>query len=507
MKSLRSGEYAKKIFVFIITFFLSAVSFTPVARSESEIEIIKRNMEMLQRQMELLRQKLETLEKKSKQREKAVRSIIEEKKERDALLEKKKAKPVIAFWKNDFILSTPDESFWMKIRGNLHFDSKFYDGGSKNPTEFDVRRARMDFQGAFYKYIRFRIQAEFADSPYIRNAWADYKFRDWLHLRAGQMKPPFSTAWWTLDNRVNFIERGANTPLYPYFDRGWWLWGDVFNHTLTWNVGAFTGAGMELDEKKGEIDDHKDYIGRLFWSPFVNKEGSLLEGLHLCLEGTLGRESVPTKRFEKKGFGAGIRDDKFWTWATGDNAEIDHRNRLGAELHYIHGPFSFSTEYLKVFYKGIKVYAPDGTKVIDDDGRITSWSTWVSYFLTGERKSVSNFGWKQPAPKQNFDPVNLKGKGAWEILFRYTMTDASRSLFDTYNYGGNSYTILKGSHYVNEFTVGLSWTWNPMVRWQFNYIYLDGNGFGIRSGDREHPAGIEWRGSESMFGMRMIFKY
>jgi len=138
MKSLRSGEYAKKIFVFIITFFLSAVSFTPVARSESEIEIIKRNMEMLQRQMELLRQKLETLEKKSKQREKAVRSIIEEKKERDALLEKKKAKPVIAFWKNDFILSTPDESFWMKIRGNLHFDSKFYDGGSKNPTEFDV---------------------------------------------------------------------------------------------------------------------------------------------------------------------------------------------------------------------------------------------------------------------------------------------------------------------------------------------------------------------------------
>ena len=154
-------------------------------------------------------------------------------------------------WKNDFILRTSDNNFWMKVRGNLHFDTKFYGGNSENPTQFDIRRARMDFQGQWYEYISFRVQAELADAPYIRNAWADYKFRDWLHIRAGQMKPPFSTSWWTTDNNVNFLERGANTPLYPYFDRGWWLWGDLFEGSLTWNLSAFTGAGMEIDSKKG----------------------------------------------------------------------------------------------------------------------------------------------------------------------------------------------------------------------------------------------------------------
>jgi len=464
---------------------LLSLSLCSGAQSESEIETLKNTLGMLLQQMEALQQKIAALESKAQENNDNIHAVIEEKKEQDALLEKNKAKPVLAFWKNDFFLSTPDEEFWMKIRGNIHFDTKFYRSSSKNPSEFDIRRARLDFQGMFYKYIAFRVQPEFADSPYIRNAWVDYQFKDWLHLRGGQMKPPFSTSWWTLDNRVNFLERGAGTPVYPYFDRGWWLWGELFQKTFTWNVSAWTGAGMELDDKKGDIDDHKDFIGRFFWS----------------------RQSVPTTRFEKAGLSGAIRDDKFWTWNTGDNAEIDQRNRFGAELHYIYSPFAFSTEYLKAFYEDISVFADDGTRVIEDDGSVTSWSTWVSYFLTGEQKQVSNEGWKQPEPKTAFDPVRLQGTGAWEVLFRYTLTDTSRSLFDIYSYGGDAFTILSGAPYVNEFTVGLSWTWNSMVRWQFNYVYLDGHGLGVQSGDKGNPAGTQRSKVDSMFGTRMIFKF
>jgi len=462
---------------------------------------------MLQQQMEALQQKIEALESKAKENNDTIHAVVEEKKEKDALLEKKKAKPVLAFWKNDFFLSTPDEEFWMKIRGNLHFDSKFYGGNSNNPTEFDIRRARIDFQGMFYKYIYFRVQAEFADSPYIRNAWVDCKFRDWLHLRAGQMKPPFSTSWWTTDNNVNLLERGAGTPMYPYFDRGWWFWGDTLNKTLTWNLAAFTGAGMDYDVNKGDIDDHKDYIARLFYSPFKDQEDSILKGLHLSLEGTTGRQSVPTKRFEKKGYSAAIRDDKFWTWeteATG-KGKIGSRDRWGAELHYICGPFTLSSEYLVTRYDDIDVFATDGTKVISQDGKIRSWSTWVSFFLTGEQKKVSNFGWKQPKPITKFNPVLLKGPGAWEIIARYTSTKTSDSLFNIYSYGGSDYRILAGASRVDEYTIGLSWTWNPMLRWQLNYVHLDGRG--IRSGSSDNPAGTNRIDNEDMFGMRMIFKF
>ena len=253
-------------------------------------------------QLKALEEKVQALEHELEQVKKTSSKAFEG----DEMVEKLDATPAFAFWKNDFFLSTADKQFWMKIRGNLHVDTKFYGNNSNNPTEFDIRRVRMDFQGMWYKYIYFRVQAEFADAPYIRNAWADYKFRDWLHLRGGQMKPPFSTSWWTLDNRVNFLERGASTPLYPYFDRGWWIWGELFDKRLTWNLSAFTGAGMELDDKKGDIDDHKDYIGRLFFSPFRNGKDSFLEGLHLCLQGSAGRQSVPTNRFERKGYGSAI---------------------------------------------------------------------------------------------------------------------------------------------------------------------------------------------------------
>ena len=487
----------KRICVFFVVSCFLAFFCAAGAVARPRMDTPEKDTSGIQKQIEVLEKKVEVLERKLEQR--------------DGLLDEKKSKEAFTFWENDFFLSTQDENFWMKVRGNLHFDTKFYGGNSNNPTEFDIRRARMDFQGMWYKYIYFRVQAEFADSPYIRNAWADYKFKDWLHLRAGQMKPPFSTSWWTTDNNVNFLERGAGTPIYPYFDRGWWLWGDIFDKTLTWNLSAFTGVGMDYDVKKGDIDDHKDFVARLFYSPFRNREDSVLDGLHLCLEGTSGKQSVPTMRFEEKGYGAAIRDDKFWTWETEEPGEgrIGSRDRWGVELHYINGPFSLSSEYLVTEYKDIEVFAQDGFRVISDNGGVSSWSTWVSCFLTGEKKKVSNFGWKQPKPKTDFDPVDFEGKGAWEVLARYTITRTDESLFDTYTYdpgtGITDYKILEGADRVEEYTAGISWTWNPMVRWQLNYVHLDGHG--IRSGSSDNPAGTKRIDSEDMAGLRMIFKF
>jgi phosphate-selective porin len=276
---------------------------------------------------------------------------------------------------------------------------------------------------------------------------------------------------------------------------------------VTWNLSAFTGAGMELDESKGDIDDHKDYIARLFFSPFKNETNSLLKGLHLCVQGSTGKQSIPTSRFERKGYGAAVRDDKFWTWETENpgRGTIGSRDRWGAELHYIAGPFSVSSEYLVALYDGIEVFADDGTRVIDEDGDITSWSTWVSYFLTGEQKEVSNAGWKQPKPNKDFSPLRLEGTGAWEVLARYTHTETSECLFDTVLYAGEEYRILEGADKVDEYTLGVSWTWNPLVRWQLNYVHL--NGSGMESGSSSSLAGKGLIDNEDMVGLRMIFKF
>jgi phosphate-selective porin len=119
---------------------------------------------------------------------------------------------------------------------------------------------------------------------------------------------------------------------------------------------------------------------------------------------------------------------------------------------------------------------------------------------------VSNFGWKQPKPKTNFDPVHLKGPGAWEILARYTSTKTSESMFEPHSYAGvDDYQILEGASRVDEYTLGLSWTWNPLVRWQLNYVHLDGHG--IQSGVSDTLAGTNRLDNEDMVGLRMIFKF
>ena len=95
--------------------------------------------------------------------------------------------------------------------------------------------------------------------------------------------------------------------------------------------------------------------------------------------------------------------------------------------------------------------------------------------------------------------------GAWEVLARYTNTRTSESLFDTYAYSGDDYRILEGAPRVNEVTLGMAWTWNPMVRWQLNYVHLNGNG--IRTGNSGSSQGTDRVDNEDMVGLRMIFKF
>ncbi len=422
---------------------------------QMEIDALKKKLE----EMRMLEERVKILEKKLEEAEKATPEIAKV----EVKLREEKKTPVIAYYKDDFWLETPDKEFQMRIRGNIHFDTRFFDGGSETPTSFDVRRARYDLQGILHKYYQFRLQAEMADSPYIRNAWIDVSYVPWVHFRFGQMKPPFSTDWWTLDNRVNFVERAASTPLYPFFDRGFWLWGPLFNDTLIWNASIFTGAGIEPDHKTGDIDDHKDLVGKIFWSPFKNTENLYLKDIHFCIQGTHGAQSVPTERFEKKGFRTPNYESLFWRW-NDKTMTLGSRSRLGAELHWIYGPFLVSSEWIGVYYRDMD---DDEGTFKGEKGKITSWTVWTSYFLTGEKKEVSNWGWRDPKPKKNFDP--FKGTwGAWEILGRYTHTETDKTFFDL--------GILEGASRADEYTLGINWTLNPMVKMQLNHVYINSNG-------------------------------
>jgi uncharacterized protein (UPF0335 family) len=105
-------------------------------------------VDITQDQLKALEDRIQALEKELQQIKGEVQPVKVEVQQPVAkdTFQGKKVTPVYTFWKDDFYLSTPDENFWMKIRGNLHLDTKFYGGNSNNPTEFDISAFRMKWQ-------------------------------------------------------------------------------------------------------------------------------------------------------------------------------------------------------------------------------------------------------------------------------------------------------------------------------------------------------------------------
>ncbi len=412
-------------------------------------------------------------------------------------------------FKNGFTFETEDKKDSLRIGASFHLDMRAFGGDSLAPNSFDIRRARVDLRGRLRGWMTYRIQAAFENEPHIRNAWVDLAFADAAHVTVGQMKVPFSTSWMTFDNQVNFVERATAVPVYPYFDRGVMLWGEIAGKRVTYQLGAYTGTGIDLDAPRGDVDDHKDIALRLFAQPFRASSSNALKGLYFVGQGTYGPQSVATRRFEAGGLSGADLSSRLWRWRLEQvigsdgrsndvlTAEIDSRNRLGAEVHWLHGRFTASLEVLMLSYEGVTLYHDylQGSNrlqrqpVLSRDGSVMSSSLWVSWFVTGERKTIDAFGWRQPDPIRPFSP-GKGGSGAWELLARISNTHSDQGLFDSVavpgytaaDLGGTAVpvgegesvraAVLDGAAEVWEATVGANWTVNSHLRLQFNLVSM-----------------------------------
>ena len=121
--------------------------------------------------------------------------------------------------------------------------------GQDDRASFDVRRARLDINGfAFTKDLEYKILYELATTPGLRDAYLDYRIADELHVRAGQMKRPFSRQQWTSDmdlelpDRVSAVERFRS--VVGDRDVGLLGWGFIEKQLFEWYLGIYNGDGL-----------------------------------------------------------------------------------------------------------------------------------------------------------------------------------------------------------------------------------------------------------------------
>jgi phosphate-selective porin OprO and OprP len=495
----------KKVGVlFLVITFLLSISALPALAADSSSEL-----DQLKGEVKKLLNRIQDLEKKQKESDQKFESVKEtaaKLEQEEAKLKEEKKTRAIAYFKDGFFIETPDNKFKLQMGGTLNFDTRVFESG-KSPSSFDIRRARYDMRGNMtYGGIEqvFRLQLEMADStPAVRNAYWIFKFMPELNLQVGQFKIPAGGAdFLTEEAHVNFVEYSTDTPISPHFDRGFNIISSFMGGKIQSCIGMFTGTGTDYDNAQGDWDNDKNYALRLMLVPFKDSENVYIKGLHLAGSFEDGLQSNKTVRGE-----ANNRTENFesnWYRWIASRVDLEERRRYGGELHWIIGAFTASYEFNRVEWDNLTVYNSSGKVVnhLDDTYHSDVHQIWLSYFLTGEQKSIEDvfFNWRQPKPKKNFS-IKDGTWGAWEVIAKYALHDTSEDLFD-----GGANAILDGVNKGYSVTGGVRWTWNPRTRIMLDVNYLKSDeGKGITVNRNDQGAGVrEYKDTETGLLMRLI---
>ena len=197
---------------------------------------------------------------------------------------------------------------------------------------FDIRRARFDMKGNFTPYFAYRLQADFAGSPKLLDAYAEIKLNDYFNITVGQFRIPFSLENLTSMNKFELIDFSQNVDAFTARgkdvignhngrDIGIQVGGALIksgsNTLAEYRLGVFNGSGINIADTANEA---KDIVGRLIIYP--------IKGLT---------------------FGASYYNG--WAKAIKPASEFvgrsQVRNRFGIEASYTTTRLSLKSEYIK----------------------------------------------------------------------------------------------------------------------------------------------------------------
>ena len=362
----------------------------------------------------------------------------------------------------------------IELHGRVHFDLRAYEEGARalvnrsnatgdsRPdlvTKFLVRRARLGVDATFFKYLDLKFEGEFsevgsasnADSRFqLTDGYGELKYWPELRVRGGQFKVPFSFEELTSSRFIDFVERSVVNNLVPARDVGAMLHGSLFGGMLEYAAGIFNGTG----QNNPELNDSKDYAGRLLVRPFRLMNIPALEKLHVAGHITYGDQN--------SGLSLRGRTDARFEFFPRVNTNGD-RYRYGFEAVYAYGPFGLYGEYVKTEEerKACSIQSATactgGTDLADIEGE--GWYVAGTFFVTGEEKVHGK------APKVKSMNPRTGDFGALELVARYAQLD-----FDSDSQIPSVGSTQPGPNRVDALTVGFNWYLSPNVRLMFNWV-------------------------------------
>lgn len=412
---------------------------------EQELENLKRAIQQTKpsstndTQLETLDQKLRVLERKQELADEEAAA-------------KARSAPVSTIGASGFSWRSGDSNFLFRMRGNVQADARFFidDTGAVNDS-FLMRRVRPSFEGTVYGNYDFRVMPDFAgNSTTLLDAYADLRFSPYFGVLAGKTKSPFGLERLVSQTSLPFVERGLPTSLAPNRDIGLQAHGSLWGQRLDYTFGILNGT-PDGGSSVSDLDDDKEFAGRLFSHPFKGTSVTGLRGLGLGVAATYGdkTDSNPASYTT-------VNQQTFFRFNTGVLNDGAHW-RLGPQAYWYVGPLGILGEYT-ISNQELRSGA------VAQEIENTAWQVAVSYVLTGEDAS-----YRGVTPAKNFN-LSDGTWGAFEVALRYGELDIDNDAFPVF-----ANPALSASKATSA-GVGVNWYLNRNVKLVLNYNWTGFDG-------------------------------
>ena len=330
-----------------------------------------------------------------------------------------------------------------------------------NADDFDWRRRRFGFRGQLFGWLSYEVEREFRDrrDPW-RDVYVNAKANDWLEIRGGLFKVPFSLDNLTGSTSHDFIYRSVSArTIAPGRDPGVQVWGRSDGRRFTYFVGVFRGADdverhdAVLDDDKGALSLGKTFSARVTVQPFdaVDRLPRALRNLEFGVNG--GATTLPEGLSDIRGRSVFGFEYFAPVYVRG------RRVRSGVDATLFAGPTSVKAEWLGAWDERRDQGLGDVTlpSVLS-----RGWYTSGTWLLTGERKD------SDVRPRR---PLFQGGFGAVETAVRFERL----SFGSTATNGEPAFANPRAANLLRNrediVTVGLSWYLNRWFKVQANAVH------------------------------------
>jgi phosphate-selective porin OprO/OprP len=369
-----------------------------------------------------------------------------------------------AGYKGGFYIKSEEEGgMSLLLGGALQADYRYYAESERADNRFDIRRARLRFNGELTRYFRYKMEYEFQgnETNNLVDAYIEAVFGT-SALRFGQTKEPFSLEWQSPDKALYFAERSMGYYLGPGRDVGAMLHGGVFQDVFTYAVGLFNGDGDD-GESSGLEQDEPEAAGRLILSPFKRSMNSWANGFQFGASATYAKIDPSNIDLVVKSTGMAGSNRGLYTLIHSTKFGIIHdageRQRFGFEAAWAVGPVLLQGEYFRLRYTDLQSAGNN-----PPDAEFSSWYASAMWCLTGEKALLSKGRVMPLYPDRFFNP----DEGTWGALCLAGRVEQFNGDKDWINPA--SYVSVETAR---AYSLALNWVLYPMARIVLDYTHTD----------------------------------